>query len=791
MHSPLARVAADPRGHRRALWLSNVTLAIPLALLASPALGADGKAAASDAMSAAADESSAAAELGTAGETVIVIGSADRPISVAPRGLAISLGEADFSAVNALNVEDLMKYAPNFFVRKRYIGDANAVPGFRGTHSTQSARSIVMVDGFVVSNFLGNSFGFPPKWGVVGPGEVRQFDIVYGPYSSRFSGHSMGGVVSITTRAPEQGEAFATVQAFAQPYDQYGTSETYVGGSLEVGASLVPQSGPVRARVSWRHFENTGQPQSWFQMTPATGAPGTPVTGAVIDPDLITKTPVFAAEAAPQTVQDQVKLRVDTDLPGGWTAQTLLVAWASSFDTTQPESYLRDGSGNPVFSGRVDFGGATWTLPAVNLSLNERLEYLAGLRLEGEVAGWNLRTNLSRFWIPTGKTRTSAGHANGIGNGAGTLTSQEGAGWTTLDLIAQRDFGVAALALGFQTSSYETTQNIFSTANWREASGRSLTNVTGGASSLTGFFLEGRADLSPSLAMTVGMRAERWTAEDGRIGALASGTLVTRRYPSRSDEAFSPSLSASWDIAPDWTAQLSLAGSTRFPTVGELFQGRLNSAGEFDINSFDPDLRPERSRDANLLLRRSFERSRLTASVFWQEVSDTIFSVQGFNQFGVITSSFKNVDLVRQHGVELIAETDGLILDGLAADINLAWIDSRTVRNRALPASEGVRFPRIPEWRINGNLRYRFAEAWQASLGWRYASRPNSDLAGTLRGDTFGYASEQFIVDVRLARDFGEHLQLAVGVDNIGNDAAWAFHPFPQRTVSLELRWRQ
>lgn len=116
-------------------------------------------------------------------QPIIVVGQRDHPIEIEPRGLAVSLGEEQFAAVNAFNVEDLMKYAPNFFVRKRYSGDSNGVPGFRGTHSTQSARTLVMVDGFVASNFLGNSFGFAPKWGVVGPGEVKQFDIVYGPYS--------------------------------------------------------------------------------------------------------------------------------------------------------------------------------------------------------------------------------------------------------------------------------------------------------------------------------------------------------------------------------------------------------------------------------------------------------------------------------------------------------------------------------------------------------------------------------------------------------------------------------
>src|SRR5690606_7247855 len=64
-------------------------------------------------------------------DTVIIVGQTDAPITVVPRGLSVSLGEDQFDAINAVNTEDLMKYAPNFFIRKRYIGDANGVPGFR------------------------------------------------------------------------------------------------------------------------------------------------------------------------------------------------------------------------------------------------------------------------------------------------------------------------------------------------------------------------------------------------------------------------------------------------------------------------------------------------------------------------------------------------------------------------------------------------------------------------------------------------------------------------------------
>ena len=52
-------------------------------------------------------------------DTVIVVGQTDAPITVVPRGLSVSLGEEQFDAINAVNAEDLMKYAPNFFIRKR------------------------------------------------------------------------------------------------------------------------------------------------------------------------------------------------------------------------------------------------------------------------------------------------------------------------------------------------------------------------------------------------------------------------------------------------------------------------------------------------------------------------------------------------------------------------------------------------------------------------------------------------------------------------------------------------
>jgi outer membrane receptor protein involved in Fe transport len=128
-----------------------------------------------------------------------------------------------------------------------------------------------MVDGFVVSNFLGNRFNYAPKWGVVGPGEVAQFDIVYGPYSSRYVGNSMGGIVNITTRDPTDREVFATVQGFAERYRQFATRDDYFGGSAEAGFGLKQKDGPFSVRMTGRYFRNDGHPMSFYGLKQTSG----------------------------------------------------------------------------------------------------------------------------------------------------------------------------------------------------------------------------------------------------------------------------------------------------------------------------------------------------------------------------------------------------------------------------------------------------------------------------------------------------------------------------------------
>lgn len=739
---------------------------------------------------------------------ILVVGQKDAPIEIAPRGLAVSLGSEQLEAVNAFNTEDLMKYAPNFFVRKRYAGDSNGVPGFRGTHSTQSARTLVMVDGFVVSNFLGNSFGFAPKWGVVGPGEVEQFDIVYGPYSSRYVGNSMGGIVNITTRDPEKTEAFATVQGFVQPYRQFATRDDYYGFSGEAGFGWKQQDGPLSLRLTGRFFRNDGQPMTFLGLSPVAGAAGTSVVGAVVDPEHVrasaagtgipgapgnASNPYFAAQSPARITQEQAKLKLGYD-DGAIQGQFLLAYWHNEDSQTDPDCYLRDGSGKVICEGRVTIGGQSYTASGANFSKTLRDEYLVGLKLAAPLGDdTSARLAVSTYQIARSDGFTSDGYGKGQSRGSGTLAAQGPTGWWTGDFTLENKTAARELAFGLSANHYETDQTRYALPDWTSAAGKTFASRTFGRTRQLSAWGEARLLLDP-LTVTLGARYDDWRAFDGGLARLGTGTLagrpVTGTYAARSADAVSPSLSLEYHLADSTQLQLSLAMATRFPTVGELFQGSLNGDGSFNPNSFDPGLKPERSKDANLIVAHDFGWVKLTGSAFYQRVDDTVFSFTGFNQNGVTTSTFKNIDLTRQFGFEAIAETHDWPLPGMNVDANLAYTNSKTLRNPANPAAEGVQFPRIPNWRINANVRYAFSQRVSGSLGLRYASRPNTDLFGLQRGDTFGFTSELFALDARINANLTEHFHLSAGVDNITNDRAWVFHPYPQRTFLVEAGWR-
>src|SRR3569623_2300906 len=92
-------------------------------------------------------------------------------------------------SVNALNVEDGLKYLPDVVIRKRPPGDVQAPNATRTSGEGQSARSLVYAAGVLLSALIGNNNSFAsPRWGMVAPEEVARIEVLYGPFAAQNAG---------------------------------------------------------------------------------------------------------------------------------------------------------------------------------------------------------------------------------------------------------------------------------------------------------------------------------------------------------------------------------------------------------------------------------------------------------------------------------------------------------------------------------------------------------------------------------------------------------------------------
>lgn len=262
--------------------------------------------------------------------------------------------------MNVVNAEDSLKYTPSLFIRKRYAGDRNGIVASRTAGSLQSAWSLVYADGLLLSNLLGNSYNFPPRWNIVGSEEIETVDVLYGPFSALLPGNSAGATILINTRRPQQFEAHARVQGWSQHYKHYATDDTYRGHQEQVALGARVNNG-----LSWsflfNHLDAYSQPMNFATAAVPTGSnnTGTPVTGGVpyTNPTNVSSM-MFGATSLDHTVQDTMKIRLAYDFTPDTRAAFTYAYWQNdSFSDTR--TYLRNAAGQPVWSGSVNIDNKT------------------------------------------------------------------------------------------------------------------------------------------------------------------------------------------------------------------------------------------------------------------------------------------------------------------------------------------------------------------------------------------------------------------------------------------------
>jgi iron complex outermembrane receptor protein len=689
--------------------------------------------------------------------------------------------------INATDSEDALKYLPSLNVRKRFAGDYDhAVLASRASGTGNSARSLVYADGILLSNLLGNGASYTPRWGMVTPEEIERVDVLYGPFSAAYPGNSVGAVVDYQTRMPKQLEGHVRVSGFAQHFSQYATHDNYYG--RQASAALGDRSGAFSWWLDVSRLDNDGQPIGFAnKLVPAgtsTGA-ATPVTGALADRNPSDRDwLILGATNQVHTVQDHAKVKLAYDLSPVLRASYTLGWWHNDAER-RSESYLRDGAGNVVTSGTIAVDGRRYQLlPSDFAPARGELEHLMhGLSLKRhakDVFDWEVA--YSRYDYRKDRARVATDFVAGPDSaGAGNVTDMHGSGWNTAALKGTwRPDGAHVIDLGVQRDAAKLRTRVVNSADWIGATTGRHVSTFNGETRLESLYAQDTWRIDDNWKATLGARLERWRAFGGALSAAGGGLLP---FGARSETSWSPKAALAWRANDAWTLKASSGRAVRNPTAAELFQGSI--VDERIVNT-DPNLRAERSWTGELTAERITGGGSLRATLFHETTRDALYS----QPLTATVNTVQNVGRIRTSGLELAQQADDLWLRGLSFSSSLTYADSRIAANDALPASVGKRQPRVPRWRANALASYRFGERWSGTLGARYSGRQYGTLDNSdPHGGTYMGVSDYLVADLRLRYRFDAHWSGALGVDNLGGEKYWAFHPYTQRTVVAELKF--
>ena len=696
-------------------------------------------------------------------------------------------------SVNAATPAQTLKYLPSIQVRERSIGDRNGIISSRTIGSISSAQSMLYADGVLLSNLLGNSFSYPPRWGMVNPEEIQRISMMYGPFSSLYAGNSMGGVINIETRMPERLEAHAGVQSFIQNFKLYGTDQTKIGNRefFSIGNKVNDFS----FWASMNRLENTAQPLDFsvanLSSTAAGGA--TPVTGAYQDKGISNQDRVvFGATAIDTSIQTNGKFKGQYEFLNQSKLTYTISLW--DLDSRQNvQSYIKDNDGNSIYGGDVNFNNKKYSLARMNPAQAEAFHVMQSIDFKSNDKGFfNWQMTLSDYDyskdLSNRSNLTETSNTNPYITKTGQITDLSGTGWTVFDSRVTLRPKDHTIDLGYHLDYYHLRQTVNISNDWMGSQKGAFTSLSSGNTKTHAVYVQDKWQISPEWALTLGGRQEHYEAYDG----VNQNTSSIARYEDRSINTFSPKVSLSFEPIPAWGFRTAFGKAYRFPTVTELFQQLIPDMcrSGCSIVENNPNLKPEEIYSSEITAERRFVNGLVRASLFREDRYDALISQTNLSPVGGSTSYVQNVDHVRIHGIELATEWQNVIVPKLDLMANATLTDSEILKNDAAPSYINKKVPRIPRQLYKALATYRVSEDFTMSLATRYSGRQFIQLDNSDTNlETYAGASRLLFVDAKANYKFKDRWTASLGVDNIFNDQAYVHHPLSQRTGYAQIKF--
>ncbi|HWM61879.1 MAG TPA: TonB-dependent receptor, partial [Rhizomicrobium sp.] len=494
-------------------------------------------------------------------------------------------------------------------------------------------------------------------------------------------------------------------------------------------------------------------------------------------------------------VEDTDTLKLAYDFANQWQ----LAYVASLFhmdDDAGVRTYLRDGSGNPIYAGNNNIGGYNYNIAASTFSSQvynyQQTQLAQGLSLtsakDGDFA-WELLASDYTYLNDKQRVPTAVLPA-AFTSGAGTINRMNGTGWYTLDANGVwRGWTDHELSFGAHRDAEIYAQTRNNLTDWIAGGLGTVVNAARGRTATNAAWVQDIWTLFPDLKASAGLRYEDWRAYAGANFSAAPALNVVQ--PRISASTLSPKASLAWQMSDAWRLTGSWGVAYRMPTVTELYQAITTGT---TLTVPNPNLKPERASSYELAAEHRTDHGFVRLSYFEEDITSALLSQSAPLVAGSATlfSFVQNVDRTQVRGVEFVVDQYDAFIPGLELMGNITAADGRIRRDNAFAAAVGKFIPGVPKLKANAVATYRPDDKWSFTLGARYSDRTfgtidNSDpISQTYQG-----FARYLVVDTRARYKIDESWNVSVGVDNLNNDKYFLFHPFPQRTFVMEIHYAQ
>ncbi len=717
------------------------------------------------------------------------------------KSYSITAKEID-ETINLKDPEDAVKYMPSLFVRKRNDGDNQAVLATRSWGLNSSARTLIYYDDLLISALIGNNnSGASPKWNLISPEAIGRVDFLNGPFAAAYPGNSIGGVLLITSKMPDKPFAVAKETVSVMPWNQYGTKDTYV--TSQTSAAAGNRNGPLSWLVTANYLDSYQQPLTYT--TNGTIPAGTTGTFPALNKQGVPAN-VVGTGALAHSQQTSGNLRLAYDVSPLVQATYSLGIW-NNHQISNPQTYLTSTvTGLPTFAGIAGFASNKYTWDQTHLSnavsLKSDTKGVFDFDLSASSYNYLQDILLNPFTVVA---------APGLGYSLnGKITRNDGTNWQNADAKGiWRPFGVDGpqeISFGVHGDRYRLENPVFASSVWfaTPSTGTGQLYSTGVGETRTGaLWMQDAWKIVPNLKLTLGGRLETWRALDGfniNTTTNAAGGItrtVPTVQPGLNSTNFSPKASLSYDLNKDWNITANFGEAYRYPTVTELYQ---NVAVGTNILLANPLLKPEQDFTGELNVERKWNDGRVRLTLFRERTNNAIISqtnlvtIAGGGQ--LIATTISNVDAIRMQGVELSAEKDNVLINGLQLFGSVTYVNSRILSDPSWAGIDpltnqpttvvGKRVPFVPDWRSKFGVTYRPNESWAYTVAARYSGKQYSTLDNTdIIPHVFGAFDNFFVVDMKIHYNATRNFSFDFGIDNLFNQQYFLFHPFPGRTFVL------